>query len=326
MPVIKTSNSMLQNVANCSTLAMTSSAGYGLANDGDTRKLEAGHAAHIALENWLQGLPAEGCIASFRAAYEGYSNRYVESDNAYHCDNLARILEYFFTSHPMSSMPWEIVATEREIEAELLSGAGAFGESQHRVLDCPVILVDRADGLVHNRDNGSLWAIEHKTTGANITRDWMLQWRMNPQIMAHIYCWRAEGYDVKGVIMNAIHFGKIPVSKFNRLKDGTMHEKSCRTHGTPVSMCWQAHVQAQIFEVVPSEQVYNAWLVEQKANAEKYRRLLLSGGAVPQEGLTNGHCAHCWLQEFCYRNREAYELLAMRDAPSWITRSGLYSD
>jgi hypothetical protein len=320
MAKIKVSNSMLTNVRNCSTLAMASTAGYGLAQGGDDRKLEAGHAAHVALEHWLQGQETRACIDAFKATYEPYSNRYVESDNAYHCDNLSRILEYFFSAHPMGDMPWEVVATEREIEATLWEGSGYPGVQE----DIPVILVDRADGLVRNKTNDSLWAIEHKTTGAYLTADWMQQWRMNPQIMAHLFCWRAEGYDVKGVIMNAIHFGKVPTPKFKRLKSGEMKEQPCRTHQCPVSMCWQAHLQTQIFEVVPSQEVYDAWLIEQRANAAQYRKLLLGGGSIPQEGLVNGHCAHCWLQEFCYRGRNAYELLKMRDAPAWVTRSGLY--
>ncbi len=302
---IKCSNGMLTDVASCSTLAMSHTAGY-TTPGGDDRKMVAGHSAHIALEHWLQGSDTDAAISAFLADYENYSNQYVEAKNAYHHDNLVRILDYSLRAHALDQMPFEVITTEREIEATLVDEP-----------DCPVILVDRADGLVCNKENGSLWAMEHKTTGAAVTdHTWVMQWRMHPQIMAHIYCWRAEGYDVKGVLMNAIQFNRIPAPT----------DTKCRTHKIETRLCWASHIHQNLFEVQPSEDAYQAWILEQTANAKKYKRLLLGRGSVPQEGLTNGHCGHCHLQEFCYKGRNAYELLVTRDAPSWITRSGLYKE
>ena len=177
-----------------------------------------------------------------------------------------------------------------------------------------VCLVDRSDGIVANKQNGSLWAIEHKTTGANLTTEFKLAYRMDPQIMAHIYCWRSEGYDVKGVLMNVIQFKKV-------IQQTTA---KCKVHKIEQRLCWAAHLGGEMFYVEPPPGVYARWLEEQQKNAAHYRDLLLGGGTPGMQGLVNGTCKNCSFSGFCYKGREAFDLLIKRDSPSWVTRSGLY--
>lgn len=310
---------MLVNMASCSTLAMMATQGWTTPGQEDTR-LVAGQAAHVALEWWLQGQETPACMLAFRQAYEQHSNQFVPSDSALHLSNLERIMAQYFDSHPLLEMDFEVVTTEREIEAQLLP-EGFWNEP-------PVMLTDRADGLVCNKENGSLWAFEHKTTSARIDAGWTSQWSMNPQIMAHCFAWRSEGYDVKGVLMNAIGFGRYPLPqvefKTNR-RSGEEEEVLCKTHHVGKSLCWQAHIQGQLFPVVPDESVYENWLFEQKENARRYRALLTGSGEVAMEGLVNGHCRQCHLKEFCKSGRSNYGLLIKREAPAFVTRSGLYN-
>ena len=119
MSKIKVSNSMLVATGNCDTLAALRTANYSIKEGDDDRKMVAGHCAHLALEDWLQGAPSDICLGRFKTEYEPYSNQFIPSDNAYHHDNLRIVMEHFFDTHPLAEMTFETVLTEKEIEAEL---------------------------------------------------------------------------------------------------------------------------------------------------------------------------------------------------------------
>src|SRR5712672_2544554 len=275
------SNSMLRSLGTCSTQAWLRTNGYSAGSD-ENKAARAGRDAHLAFEKWMRGGHTDDCIKEFLAAYQPFSDKYLLQKDKYHHENLARILEVFFASNPLCTLPYEVVETEKQIELSL----GVENGIEY-------VVSDKSDGLGRMRDGGAFYAIEHKTTSF-LGPDYIRDYDLDSQITTHVEAWRRNGVDVKGVILQAVHFNKLPdpfaVTSPNK-KTGEVRSVTCRTQGHgPVSNCWTQHVNFQRFVVTRSVQDIDTWRINAMERIRKYRGVLYFAlQAVPQEGLF-GRC------------------------------------
>jgi hypothetical protein len=311
------SNSMLRSLGTCSTQAWLRTNGFSTHAESDKdAPMRAGSCAHLAFEKWMRGSHVDDCVKTFLDAYQSFSDKYLLSNSRYHHENLARILEVFFSANPLSTLPFEVVETEKQIELSLGVENGV-----------EYVVSDKSDGLGRMRDDGALYPIEHKTVGW-LGADYVRDYDLDSQITTHVEAWRRNGCDVKGVVLQAVQFNKLPdpfqVTKPNK-KTGEVRSVTCRVpnHG-PVSECWTQHVNAQRFVVTRSQEDVDTWMVNVWAQIRKYRDVLETVlEEVAQEGLF-GHCGKCEYLNFCKGHRQNLESLFKREREDGILYSGFH--
>ena len=312
MSKVVISNSMLRTLQTCSTQAWLRTKGYSTSQQENKRAM-AGKAAHVANELWLQGETVDGCVAVFRQHYKGYSDRFLLDSDAYHVDNLSRILEIFFAANPLPAMPFEVVETE--VQREILL-ADIDGTSY--------VVSDKPDGLIRMRDTGDLLAYELKTTG-HIGENYLADYAMDSQITTHVAALREAGHDVKGVLLQVLQFNKLPNPLATTPKTGK--PLSCRTSGHGYQRdCWTLHVRWERFPVLRSEAEIANWHEEALESILAYHKVLESPlDRVRQEGIF-GRCGGCEFQPFCLTQRRNFDCLTLREREPGIVYSGLYND
>lgn len=311
------SNSMLRSLGTCSTQAWLRTNGYSAGSD-ENKAARAGRDAHLAFEKWMRGAHTDDCIKAFLSAYQTFSDKFLLQKDKYHHENLARILEVFFASNPLATLPYEVVETEKQIELSL----GVENGIEY-------VVSDKSDGLGRMRDGGAFYAIEHKTT-SYLGPDYVRGYDLDSQITTHVEAWRRNGVDVKGVILQAVHFNKLPdpfaVTSPNK-KTGEVRSVTCRTQGHgPVSNCWTQHVNFQRFMPTRSQEDIDVWLDNVRDQIARYDQILsmeLSG--VGQEGLF-GRCGKCEFLTFCKGHRQNLESLFMREREPGILYSGFHDE
>lgn len=309
------SNSMLRSLGTCSTQAWLRTNGYSAGSD-ENKAARAGRDAHLAFEKWMRGAHTDDCIKEFLNAYQPYSDKYLLQKDKYHHENLSRILSVFFASNPLSTLPYEVVDTEKQIELSL----GVENRIEY-------VVSDKSDGLGRMRDGGAFYAIEHKTT-AYLGPDYVRDYDLDSQITTHVEAWRRNGVDVKGVILQVIHFNKLPdpfAVRAPNKKTGEVLPVTCRIQGHgPVSNCWTQHVNFQRFVVTRSQEDIDTWQKNVFDRIRFYDWVL--GRAlwqVPQEGLF-GRCGKCEFATFCRGHRQNLESLFVREREEDILYSGFH--
>jgi CRISPR/Cas system-associated exonuclease Cas4 (RecB family) len=310
------SNSMLRSLGTCSTQAWLRTNGFSarLESEKDA-PARAGRDAHVSFEKWHRGGSPDECVQAFLDLYRPFSDKYLLDKNRYHHENLARILHVFFATNPLSTLPYEVVETERQIELSL----GVENEIEF-------IVSDKSDGLGRMRDSGDFYPIECKTVSW-LGPDYVRDYDLDSQITTHVEAWRRNGVDAKGVILQAINFNKLPDPGAVTLvkKTGEYRSSTCRTAGHgPVSDCWSQHVNFQRFVVTRSEQDIETWLRNVEKRIKDYQ-FLLEGTLkeAPQEGLF-GHCGKCEFLAFCKGHRANLEQLFKREREEGILYSGFH--
>jgi hypothetical protein len=311
------SNSMLRSLGTCSTQAWLRTNGYSAGSD-ENKAARAGRDAHLAFEKWMRGANTDECVSVFLAAYKPFSDKFLLEKDRYHHENLARILEVFFSTNPLSTLPYEVVDTEKQIELELGTENGIT-----------YIISDKSDGLGRLRDNGSYVALEHKTVSW-LGPDYIRDYDLDSQITTHVEAWRRNGVDVKGVVLQAVQFNKLPdpfqVNKPDK-KTGLCKPTKCRTadHGT-VDICWPLHVNTARFVVTRSQEDIDVWLKNVAGQLVKYKRLLERDlNDASQEGLF-GRCGNCDFLSFCKGHRQNLEGLFVREREEGILYSGFHEN
>lgn len=312
------SNSMLRSLGTCSTQAWLRTNGYSAGTD-DNKAARAGRDAHASFEKWHRGAHVHDCIQAFLTLYQPFSDMYLLSKDKYHHENLARILEVFFATNSLSTLPYEIIETEKQIEYSL----GVENGIEY-------VVSDKSDALGRMRDGGAIMSVECKTTGF-LGPDYIRDYDLDSQITTHVAAARANGIDAKGVILQAINFNKLPdpnavvYLKKKGVLTGEVRPVTCRTanHG-PVSNCWTQHVNFQRFIVTRTQEDINIWLDNVKERIFKYHSILeMHLEAVPQEGLF-GRCGHCEFAPFCKGHRQNLDSLFTREREEGILYSGFH--
>ena len=316
MKKLVVSNSMLRSLGTCSTQAWLRTNGYSAASD-ENKAARAGRDAHVAFEKWMRGHKPDDCVQAFLQLYQPFSDKFLLSKDKYHHENLSRILEVFFASNPLATLPYEIIETEKQIELSLGTENGI-----------EYVVSDKSDGLGRMRDGGAFFAIEHKTT-AYLGPDYIRDYDLDSQITTHVEAWRRNGIDVKGVILQAIHFNKLPdpfaVTSPNK-KTGEVRSVTCHTagHGA-VSNCWTQHVSFQRFVITRSAEDISTWLWNARKRIKTYQKVLETElYLVEQEGLF-GRCGRCEYATFCKGHRQNLESLFTREREEGVLYSGWHA-
>jgi hypothetical protein len=244
---------------------------------------------------------------------------YLLQKDKYHHENLSRILEVFFATNPLSTLPYEIIDTERQIEYSLGVENGI-----------EFVVSDKSDALGRMRDGGAIMSVECKTTSF-LGPDYIRDYDLDSQVTTHVAAARANGIDCKGVILQAINFNKIPdpnavvYLKKKGVLTGEIRPVTCRTAGHgPVSDCWTQHVNFQRFIVTRTEEDISTWRWNALKRVAKYHSILETElYLVDQEGLF-GRCGHCEFIQFCKGHRQNLESLFTREREEGILYSGFH--
>lgn len=301
MERIVLSPSMAASVNTCTTQAMVRTLGLGLGAE-ETKQQKAGKSFHRAHELWMMGQDPDACLAEFHRDYDSYSDRNLTADDAYAKSNLASLLGVYLRRNPLHAQTWETIEAEQQIE--VAAERSMEGE------DYELLLTDIHDGIVRDKISKLLWSRELKTTSSWDLAQYVRDYFLKGQIMSHIWTARQHGFPVVGVQLAVIRINKLP--DLGRVtKAGTPYK--CRTHGCACEDCWQAHVEFGVWDIQPGEAMIERWLEDSKDTGIKYlgqiyNYIRLDDGVInqhadltnlPREGVLNGSCGRCDLQEFC---------------------------
>jgi len=246
-------------------------------------------------------------------------------------------MEAFCAQCVLSEMPFEVVVHKGQIQSENQLFASLNSDYQLDIRhDQPydVHQSDKSDGIVRNRDNGSLYSLEWKSTGEWLGEDTMSKYLMDDQVTTHTHVCRENGYDVAGVLMFIVQFNKLPTPSFTTPKKGPPTPVKCKSHHIAIADCWPSHLRFQRFFVDRSPEQIAQWKREAEREAygyadalERFRAAGNDFGAaeIPMEGLFNGTCRNCRLKTFCLSDRKRFDMLTTRtpNDPT-IIRSGVY--
>jgi hypothetical protein len=330
MKKVIVSHSMLATATLCETKAVAQTMNWTTGTASSDAPMMAGQCAHLAWEQWLLGQPPEVVIRTFRDAYKPFSDAYVLSDDRLHLSNLERVFEAFCAQCMLSEQPFEVVVRAGEIQSE----NQMFASLGHNEQYDDVVISDKSDGIVRNKDTGDLYSLEWKSTGSWLGDDTMAKYLLDDQVTTHTHVCRENGYDVKGVLMFIVQFSKLPVPAFKTNKKGETTPAKCRTHSIATQDCWPSHLRFQRFFVDRSEEQINQWKREAEREAYKYADAVESfraagntftGSGIGMQGLFNGTCSNCFMKTVCLQDRRETGRLSTRTVndPS-IVRSGVY--
>lgn len=132
----------------------------------------------------------------------------------------------------------------------------------------PICLVGTWDGIVENRENGSVWLLEHKFPGQLRSEDSLL---LDAQIGIYQFAANKKGLPVVGTIFDQA-LGKAPVQPA-RLKDGSFNRAR-------VSTDWETY-RSCLVEAGYNPADYAE--MEAKLDVEFYRRTLIYRPPVEQK-------------------------------------------
>jgi len=114
---------------------------------------------------------------------------------------------------------YEVVDVEVQFRAPLLTERGRAARGAR--------LAGKLDGIVRRRDDGTLWLVEHKTHGGDLspTADYWRRLRLDPQVSLYFDGARALGYELSGCIYDVLKrpeqspLKATPLEKRKYLKD-----------------------------------------------------------------------------------------------------------
>ena len=310
---------MLSTSVDCNTAAVLRTLGYTASAEGSNPRLQAGSAAHLLLEAWLQGKPPDECLAIFKAAYKTFSDTYVPISgygSQLRWENLDKILHVYLSLNGLNAVDFDVVETERQLSIEVYSEPGLV-----------VHFSDKMDGKGRLKSDGSYASIEHKT-GEYIDDDWFSSYDMDGQISGHVFAGNSTGEPVSGVMVNAIQFNKLPAIVYN--KNG--RAKKCVSHHVPVDECQLDHVKWARRLFLRTAEDIEQWKKELiRGSLEYYRALVdckmsLDGiQYVPMQGLLHRKCRTCEFKNFCRSQRLNKNYLMKAPArDSSVLSSGLF--
>jgi hypothetical protein len=301
---------MLKDVGKCSTSAFLHTHGlYPIELERDKYALTAGIWIHEGLHKWIQGASADECMATIIGGYRPYSDKFMESDSAYHCDNIELIMGLWFEKNRLEDMPFTYINAEYPLRAKL---------ADHEISTIPDVLVaDKVDGSLH--------AIETKSTSKRLDVKFAMNKRIDPQFRQHLYICHANGFDVKSIILNAIKINKIP----QRIS------KKCRICKIRQDQCWVNHIEFNRFPFTYSPTELLDWMKSTGVLLDKYKGIIYDdwrGALKPfselhmirQEGIAGDRCSFCGYRDFCGSGRTNMTLLGSKIVErEGIIRSGV---
>jgi len=299
-------NTLLAAEARCQTAATIRHI-YERATLDESVTLVSGQAIHKAFETYFKGGSAANALWTFDTFYKPYWERAskledvirllggdakVASDRRSY-DNVRLVLSHWFSEHPKVTMPFTTVVdtVEASFEVPLLPDEGIWYTGTPDI------------GQV-TLDDGSLWAVDHKSTG-RMTAEWRRGFRTSGQVSG--YLWGLQQVYQRpytGMFINAVELTKVPGSS-----------RKCSDHGVPYSECGLLHCQSDIFPVQRTAEELERWkrtaIMLARRYAERLRAITMVNlnppgvpitevlAGVTQEGKVTGACAYCEHYDFC---------------------------
>lgn len=261
------------------------------AYDEEPGAREAGSLFHEAFAAYFQYIPCD-----FGELYAAYFLHGTQEERL-GLGNLARIYEYSLEN------------IER-----LLQGFTLIGESVERVFVYQfapeIYLTGTIDALVKDAQ-GSIWVLEHKTTGSMDMR-WCDQWYTSAQGM--IYKWGAEqlfpGVEVKGMLVHGLELRVLPPY------DGNM-EKKCSSHKVKYKECQGLHIKQQLIGPIrytqAQEKMWQDQIYLKALHLQNLRNLpvgvLQQQGIFAQSGNKGNLCRVCEYKDFCHKAGREFSLI-----------------
>lgn len=246
------------------------------------------------------------------------------SDDRLHVDNLSRVTEAFCAQCSPSDQPFRVVVHKGQAQSEqqIFMPLNTIQPQRYNV-----VMSDKSDGIVEQLDTGDLYSLELKTTGAWLGADKAEDYLMDGQFSAHTAVCRANGFDVKGVLLFLVQFSKLPIPDTTK----------CKEHKIPKKDCWPSHLRFQRYFIQRSDEQLAQWAREAEAAAYRYADTIerFNGSftgepgwrGIRMQGLFNGTCKDCHLKSFCLSDRRNSASIVTRQVTdSTIVRSGVYEE
>jgi hypothetical protein len=271
--------------AGCSTRAVTEFV-HGYQGRDEPAPRKAGKDAHASLATYFQ---TDGdmkmAMEVFEREWRAFAEKNVPDDDRLSWNNLSMIMEEYYLQHPIERFPFEPIkgSEEKAVSAMLTDTVEVWG---------------MLDLQSREKQMGARYVVDHKTTG-KITSWWTKQFRLGSQLSEYIWLdAKDSGEFCQGAFINAIEFGKLPMSNYK-----------CRTHKVPYTECQRYHARWELLVTSRSPEAIKSWEQDARALARKFELLGQAAPSVemiqymPQEGRFNGGCTFCQFRDFCDAGR-----------------------
>jgi hypothetical protein len=325
---IRFDNSLLSTTY-CTTKAVLRHV-HGLTTERDELKTAAGRAAHTALAGYLKGWAIDNAVTKFALEYETVAP--TDAGDRLSFANTSSILRQWMETHPLDSLPFEVLPDLVEVPFELplsdectcghfkvshdergCKGTIVSGACACRGYTVRFLFTGRIDAIVRDRTTGKLYVLDHKTTGKIDAS----QFRNDSQMSGYVWAASQSGHAVGGAYINAIQFSLLPGMKGNghykcrihkrmqpvTLKDQSMVEKE---RAAVYDECRNEHVICDMPLKTRSPDQLDAWRASALALARRYAEMtskystLESVAAAPMEGsFYYQGCKYCPFGDFC---------------------------
>lgn len=252
-------------------------------NRGFVKKVKAtapefGKAIHKGLDVWFAGQDVQKAIEAFKESYQ--EDLSLDDKRTYVMGEW--ILENYAQKY--QAQPWKVLKTEHAFCLPLPNGNNLTG---------------RIDKIIE-WDN-VLWVVDHKTTsslGARYTK----QAEPNAQFTGYVWAARQEGFDVKGIIVDALLVAK------------GLLESSSRARLVPNLR----------YDSYRSEAIIEEWLLTAQ-EVQAHIRACEYIGVWPATGMFHGACTYfgeCPFYQVCKEDAEVREriLKASYEIDFWDPR------
>ncbi len=216
-----------------------------------------GKAIHAGLETYYKGGQAQDAIRAFRQAYP---ENLDPEDKAKTVENGQTILAEYIKHYAAQDAGWEVLDVEKPYVGSI------FGRE----------FLVKKDMVV--KQQGCIYAVEHKTTGKAFNWDYWNQFEPNSQISAQVWSTIQQYGECSGVIVNSLRFG---------------HRQRVYK-GEPAGFYWE--FQRQVFN--RNQEQVKAWLEDITSWTARLEETRLA--PLGQVWLKNeGQCRYCSFKEVC---------------------------
>ena len=331
-------NTTLRALASCDTRAVLRHVFDLVPVDSEERyPLECGIAVHEMMADYLQGKSIEYCLRKYELLYRGQSED-ASLDDPEHplyrlsFTNTAKILNAWFEEHPLFGFSFSVNPKLTEVGFSVpLSDECVCGhaEPDHNDLGCryrgrcscseyhPAFVIwGRADAVVQNNADKSLYVLDHKTT-KQVSPFWVEKFRGDSQMSGYVWAiQKTLGQTITGVYINAIEFSKLPSDPVRK----------CKKHGVVFAECGPLHMKSQVLIFTRTPEQLESWRQTAIALARRYRNLyamkneergLKELSEVLQQGTFTGDCSFCDFKHFCSAGRPVHYASAMLTEKPW---------
>lgn len=280
--IINIDNSTLVPVSECTSQSVLKALGYRGVETSEP--LDVGSAVHDGLEGYFTSKAVHGGLKAFDKSWTSYfpEERLIDRDQ-YQYNNVRDIFLEYCIRHPIDSLPFEVLETEKMVGMPL-EESGTVWFWMKRDLK----VVEKATGVIV--------PLDHKTTGWDVSAvTWQKKWRMASQLSGYIWATQKEtGMQCPFAYVNGIQINKLPTS-----------EKRCKVHKMKFSECRLEHTNFALLTYTREPHQLEQWWRDCMLLAFKYKKLieqypdLESVANAPCEGTFNRSCDWCEFDRYC---------------------------